>query len=178
MQVTDHTVSVEEYLRLDAVSEVRLEYHAGRIFAMSGSDWNHNRIAHRISILLQKGDCRSVIGDQRVHVDSTFHAYTYPDVVVVCGEPLFTEGNGGRTLLNPTLIVEVLSPSTSNHDWGWKQRSYVQIPSLREYWVVDPDPPALTRYSRRGDLWKIETLNDLQAEIEGYPFRLSALFED
>ncbi len=110
MHVPDQPVSVEEYLRLDAVSEVRLEYHAGRIFAMSGSDWYHNRIVHRISILFQKGDCRSVIGDQRVHVDSTIHAYTYPDVVVVCVAPVFMESGSSEVMALVGHEVEIDGP--------------------------------------------------------------------
>ncbi len=104
----------EEYLELERKSEERHEYFNGEIFAMSGARRNHSKIAMSVSGLiwqhLRVKDCESYSNDMRVFAPKT-GLYTYPDIVVVCGEPMFQD-NVFDTLLNPTLLIEVLSDST------------------------------------------------------------------
>src|SRR5205085_5736773 len=108
----------EEYLALDRAAEFKSEYHAGEIFAMAGASEEHNvislNVATEFRIRLRGGPCRPFSADMRVSLGEA-ELYAYPDVVVVCGERQF--GDGRRdVLLNPTLIVEVLSPTTEAYD--------------------------------------------------------------
>lgn len=161
-------VPVAEYLRLDAESETKHEYHAGQVYAMAGASLAHNTIAANLTREMgnrRRRGCRILQSDLRVHVANEDHDYTYPDVVVVCGEPRLT-GEQPDTLLNPTLLVEVASPSTSADDRGWKLRAYTQIESLQEYWIVDQNEPIVTRHRRQGGLWAISFVRGLDAAVE------------
>src|SRR5258708_5764829 len=119
-------VSVEEYLALEEAADHKSEYFDGQIFAMAGGEPEHNLISGNVlgelRSQLEAGPCRVYPSDQRVkNLDTGL--YTYPDVTVVCEEPLFEE-TAPRTLLNPTLIVEVLSESTEAYDRGGKFAHY------------------------------------------------------
>ena len=125
----------------------RSGYLDGEMFAMAGSSFNHNVIVGNILGELRqqlKGrPCRVCPNDQRVHIPAT-GLYTYPDVVVVCGEPQFQDGEID-TLLNPILIVEVLSPNTEADDRGEKFEHYQTIESLAEYVLVAQDRPRIDK---------------------------------
>ena len=109
----------EEYLDLEELSETRNEYFNGEIFAMSGASYNHvictGNISASLNNQLKKRDCRVLSVDMRVLIKRT-GLYTYPDIVVVCGKSVLQKYKGLETLINPTLIVEVLSPSTADYD--------------------------------------------------------------
>ncbi len=128
-------VSPEEYLRLERQSEYKSEYLNGEIFAMSGASRKHNLITGNIGSefnqQLRGKPCEAYISDMRVKVTAT-GLYTYPDVIVVCGEPKF-EDKYVDTLLNPTLLVEVLSPSTERYDRIAKSSYYRTLDSLAEH---------------------------------------------
>ena len=115
-------------------AEIKSEYFNGRMYAMSGGSYKHGRIivnlASGLNTALKQGPCAVVSNDLRVRV-SPAGLYTYPDIVVVCGEPRFADGLGD-TLINPTLIAEVLSPSTEAYDRGFKFAQYRTLESLRE----------------------------------------------
>ena len=140
----------EQYLELDRASEFRSEYYKGRMFAMSGGTFNHagiiGNIAFALKSALKKRPCIVTTSDVRVHV-SADGLYTYPDVVVVCGAPKFADDQKD-TLVNPALIVEVLSRSTEGYDRGFKFAQYRMIESLQEYALVSQVEPRVEWYRR------------------------------
>ncbi|HKV09458.1 MAG TPA: Uma2 family endonuclease, partial [Thermoanaerobaculia bacterium] len=113
---------------------------------------------------LKRSPCRVCPGDQRVHIPAT-GLYTYPDAVVVCGEPRF-EDERLDTLLNPTLLVEVLSPSTEAYDRGKKFEHYRSIESLAEYLLVSQTEPRVEQFLRQEDgIWLFKAFAGLDATL-------------
>ena len=133
--------TIEEYLELERTATEKSEYYKGEIFAMSGPKYQHVLISGNIFGQLKnklKGEpCQPLNSDMRVHIPKNT-LFTYPDISVVCGEPEFLN-NDEWNLLNPTVIIEVLSPSTKNYDRGDKFNLYRDIPSLKEYILVDSE---------------------------------------
>lgn len=156
-----------EYLARERQAEIKHEFVLGEIFAMSGASPAHNRIcfnlAGRISPALAGGPCQGYSSDQRVAVPGSV-LYTYPDITVVCGEPEFDEYDPD-TLVNPTLIVEVLSPSTEAWDRGGKFAHYRRLPSLREYVLIAQDRPRVECYLRRGEEWILTEFSGMDAVL-------------
>jgi Uma2 family endonuclease len=146
-------VTPEQYLEIDRCAERKSEYFDGEMFAMAGAPEAHNRIVWNLIMLLGQQlagrPCQGYPRDLRVRIDPTGQ-YVYPDVTVVCGEPQFLDQRRD-TLLNPTLIVEVLSPSTASFDRGFKFDHYVALDSLREYVLVASDRMSIEVFSRRPD---------------------------
>jgi Uma2 family endonuclease len=146
-------ITPEEYLALERQAEYKSEYLNGEIFAMSGASRGHNLISINISAALhgqlREHPCEVYGSDMRVRVSPT-GLYTYPDVVVVYGEPQFADAQLD-TLLNPTLIVEVLSPSTEDYDRGTKFEHYRTLTSLQEYLLVAQDRCHVVHYTRQAD---------------------------
>jgi Uma2 family endonuclease len=157
----------EEYLALEREARYKSEYLNGFITAMSGASRYHNRIAgnfyRKISDQLEDRPCEAFIGDMRVRTSPT-GLFTYPDVAVVCGEPRFLDEDVD-TLLNPTLIVEVLSPSTQDYDRGDKFEQYKAIESLREYVVVAQDEVLVERFAKRGKRWIRTAHRDVESTL-------------
>ena len=145
----------EEYLALERKATLKSEYLNGEILAMSGASLAHTRITADIvtelNNQLRGGECEVISNDMRVKT-GTRGAYFYPDVVVFCGEPQF-EDNVFDTLLNPTLVVEVLSPSTEVYDRGEKFRHYQELTSLREYVLVSQDRVRVEQYHLAKTQW-------------------------
>ncbi len=146
-----HRYSYAEYLGYEQDSGLKHEYEDGQILAMAGGSRRHNALASRVSAALEQargGDCIAFQSDQKVRVLATGKA-TYPDATMVCG-PI--EGDPadplGVTITNPTILVEVLSPSTEQEDRGNKWQHYQLIPSLREYVLVSQSEPRVERYRR------------------------------
>ncbi|MFI5196871.1 MAG: Uma2 family endonuclease [Chitinophagales bacterium] len=133
--------TIEEYLEMENAATEKHEYYQGEIFAMSGPKYQHVQVSGNIySSLRQKlkgKPCQPLGSDMRVHIEKNT-LFTYPDISVVCGDPLFLN-NDEWNLLNPTIIFEVLSPSTKNYDRGEKFRLYRDIPTLKEYILIDPE---------------------------------------
>jgi Uma2 family endonuclease len=144
-------VSPEEYLRLERQAEYKSEYVNGEIFAMTGASRKHNLVAGNtfgeLRQQLKGRQCQAYVSDMRVKVTAT-GLYTYPDVVVVCGEPRFEDGYVD-TLLNPTLLVEVLSPSTERYDRIAKSSYYRTLESLAEHLLVAQDEVRLEQYVKQ-----------------------------
>ncbi len=143
--------TVEEYLELDRHSELRHEYFEGEIFAMTGGTRRHTHLAANLvrtlgNALLDR-PCMVLGADMRIAVSES-SLYTYPDVVVVCGPAKFTNERE-ETLVNPSLIVEVLSPSTESYDRGRKFEHYRTIPSLTDYVLVSQDAPLVEHFVRQ-----------------------------
>jgi Uma2 family endonuclease len=145
--------TVESYLALEESSLERHEFVNGRIYPMAGGSYQHARIKDRFSRLvgnkLDGGPCEPTTSDVRVRIGEN---YVYPDVTIVCGEPEI-EQDHGEHLLNPILIVEVTSPSTSDYDRGAKFRLYRSLPSLMEYLVFSQDEMFLEQHVRQGEAW-------------------------
>ncbi|USJ28853.1 Uma2 family endonuclease [Dyadobacter chenhuakuii] len=131
--------SEQEYLELEREAEYKSEYYQGEIFAMAGASPNHNRIMANLSgeiyMALKGRSCQNFSSDMRLHIPQN-GLYTYPDIIILCGKPEFSQ-NDKDTLINPSVIIEVLSKSTSAYDRGDKFRLYRSIPTLTDYILVD-----------------------------------------
>lgn len=138
-----------EYLAIERKAEFRSEFFAGEMFAMSGASREHNLISsnlnREIGEQIKDRPCEVYTTDMRVRVPSGL--YTYPDVVVACGNPRF-EDDQVDVLLNPIVLIEVLSESTADYDRGTKFKHYRQIPSLREYVLVDQATAQIEQFVR------------------------------
>jgi Uma2 family endonuclease len=145
----------DEYLTREREADHKSEYISGEIFAMSGASFPHNLITtnviRELSAQLKGRPCRALSNDMRVQVRET-GMYTYPDVVVVCGEPRFADTHMD-TLLNPVVIVEVLSPTTEACDRGEKFAHYRRIASLTDYVLVSQHTARIEHFTRRGEPW-------------------------
>lgn len=165
--LTQTHYTVEEYLAFERNAPYKNEFHDGQIYAMTGASRKHNlitiNIARELSLQLKKRTCEAYGSDMRVKAAKA-HSYHYPDAVVVCGAPEF-EDACVDTLLNPTLLVEVLSPSTESYDRGGKFAHYRKIPTLREYLLVAQDQPSIERYVRQEDVWILSEAIGLDATI-------------
>lgn len=143
----------EEYLARERQAEYKSEYYAGDIFAMAGASRWHNLIVanviRELSLQLKGRPCTTYPSDMRVKISPT-GLYTYPDVTVVCGEAQF-EDTQQDTLVNPTLIVEVLSESTEAYDRGGKFAHYRKLDSLLEYVLIAQTKPHIEHYVRQPD---------------------------
>jgi Uma2 family endonuclease len=162
--VSTRLLSPQEYLAQERLADFRSEFYGGEVFAMAGTSWEHTRIkdnvAREAGNQLKYGPCVVATSDLRVKVDAT-GLYTYPDLVVVCDEPQF-EDTEFDTLLNPRVIMEVLSDSTEKYDRGTKFGHYRQLPSVQEYVLIAQDRPLVERYVRQtDDTWLLTVFSDL-----------------
>lgn len=162
-------ISENEYLEMEAVSPVKHEYQDGEIFQMAGASYEHNlatgNIYANLHFQLRLGDCSVVQNDMRLFIE-TSGLYTYPDVMVVCGKPEIKKYKGLDNLLNPILIVEVLSPSTADYDKGAKFDHYRTIETLQEYVLVWQDKKRVARYTKQTDeSWILRDFIGEEAEI-------------
>ncbi|MDX6385258.1 MAG: hypothetical protein QOK48_2831 [Blastocatellia bacterium] len=143
----------EEYLALEREAEYKSEFYQGEVFAFAGASLRHNLIAANFLASthsqLRGGACSSFSSDMRITIPQTSH-YTYADVVVVCGQPQLAD-DFKDNLLNPIVIVEVLSPATESYDRGKKFESYQRIESLMEYVLVSQDRPRVEQFLRQTD---------------------------
>ncbi len=141
----------QEYLERERKAEFKSEFYRGEMFVMSGASWEHTLIkdntAGEARVQLKSGPCRVVTSDLRVKVHAT-GLYTYPDIIIVCDEPQF-EDKMFDTLLNPRVLMEVLSESTEKYDRGTKSGHYRRIPSLQEYVLIAQIEPLVERYVRQ-----------------------------
>jgi Uma2 family endonuclease len=147
----------EEYLEIERRAERKSEYYKGEVFAMAGASRKHGLIvANLVAELrqqLKKKPCEVYPTDMRLRVAPT-GLYTYPDVIVVCGEPQFADDQSD-TLLNPTLIIEVLSPSTQDYALGRKFEHYRTLPSLTDYLTVAQNRPHTEHRYRQDSHWTL-----------------------
>lgn len=143
----------EEYLAWERLQPDKHEFHDGEAFAMAGATFEHNQIVVNVTAelraLLRQKPCNVCASDLRVKVPAT-GLYTYPDASVVCGRPEF-EDDQLDTLLNPIILVEVLSESTADYDRGTKFTNYRTIASFRDYVLLSTDRILVEYYTRRED---------------------------
>ena len=161
-------VSLEDYLAAERLAETKSEYLNGEVFAMSGASREHNLIVWNLAGALHpqlRGRiCEAYVGDMRVHIPAT-GLYTYPDLAVVCGEPRFEDGELD-TLLNPTVLIEVLSPTTEGYDRGRKAAHYRTLDSLREYLLVSQEEVRVELFTRQEDgHWLLSEASRLEETV-------------
>ena len=165
--LTQTRYTTEEYLKLERSAAYKSEFHDGQIYAMTGASRKHNlitvNIARELSEQLKKRPCEAYINDMRVKAAEA-RSYHYPDIAVVCGKPQFEDAQLD-TLLNPTVLIEVLSPSTEAYDRGGKFAHYRKIATLREYLLVAQDQPSIERYLRQGDVWILSEALGIEASV-------------
>ncbi len=163
-------VSPEEYLERECRAEYKSEYFAGEIVAMAGAKRKHNLVSNNVSASLtaqlRDEPCEVYSNDMRVQADGE-KQYSYPDVVVVCGEPQFRDRRED-TLLNPTVVVEVLSPSTEARDRGEKFLRYRQIETLTDYLLIAQNERRVERFTKQSDgSWRlVETFDAGEVRLE------------
>lgn len=170
----------EDYLAIERESiDARHEYVAGQVFAMTGGSYEHNLIAANVSDELRqqfKGNpCTVLTSDMRIRIEAA-DVCAYPDVVVLCDAPVFHDDRRD-VLINPVLIVEVLSPSTEAYDRGGTFAHYRRLPSLRHYLLIAQDRVSVDVFTRQpDDRWLLSAYVDLDTviELERPDCRLSA----
>jgi len=147
--------TADEYLVFERHAPYKSEFHNGQLFAMTGASRKHNLIAvnivRELSLQLKKRPCEAYINAMRVQAAEARHYY-YPDVAVICGPAQFAD-NQFDTLLNPTVLIEVLSPSTEAFDRGGKFSDYRKIPSLCQYVLVAQEQPSIECFTRQDKGW-------------------------
>ena len=156
----------QEYLSQERKAQFKSEYYRGEAFAMAGATFEHTLIKDNLAgetrNHFKDGPCKVLTSDMRVKINPT-GLYIYPDLVIVCDKPEF-EDNQVDTLLNPRVVVEILSDSTEKYDRGSKFRNYRGISSLQEYVLVAQDRALIERYVRQADEnWLLTTFEGLTA---------------
>ncbi len=164
-----HNYTLEEYAELETASEERLEYFEGNVWSMAGASDRHEdiviNIATELKNKLRGRGCKVYGSNLRVKVP-IYPPYRYPDITAVCGERIFEDFFGLRVLVNPLLIVEVLSPSTQSFDQNLKFTYYKSIESFTEYLLIDQDKPHVVLYTKQSaDAWLQREFNSLEDTI-------------
>ena len=157
-----------EYLALERAAQEKHEYYKGEIFAMSGTSFKHNVIQMNLLVLLgvylENKSCTPFGSDLRVHIPKN-SLYTYPDVLIVCDEPKFVDDEFD-SLINPAVIIEILSPSTANYDRGAKFDLYREIDSLKEYILIDSTKVHLVHYAKNADnTWTLSETKNVEDQF-------------
>jgi len=184
IQTQKYYYTPEEYLELEAQAEYKNEYRDGEIVPMTGGTTNHNKIALNFAASLKFGlrkkNYEVYIGDVRLWLPR-YRLYTYPDVMVIQGEPMYT-GTNTTTVMNPLLIAEVLSKSTQNYDQGNKFLYYRSIPNLQEYILINQYEYHVMQYVKTTEnQWLLTELADESAVLTlqsiDFQIPLSDLYE-
>jgi Uma2 family endonuclease len=178
-------ISAEEYLERERAANDKHEYYKGEIFAMSGASLEHNKITINLTALLKnklkdKG-CRPYGNDLRIHIPPNT-LFTYPDISIICGKPELTDDKFD-TATNPIVLIEILSPSPRNYDMGIKFKLYRDIPTLKEYILIDSENVYVEKHVRHADhTWLLSELKNrqdlLQIEAVQVSVSLNDIYED
>ena len=156
--------SLEEYLQEERKAEYRSEYFAGEIFAMSGGTGRHSELSARMIMLLGRGSCRVFDSNLKIYLEK-MEQCVYPDASVVCEAPQYLDKRAD-VLLNPALIVEVLSPSTERYDKSSKALYYRSLPSLRHCVLISQDRAFIEHSERQKNrMWLVQTYNELSETV-------------
>ncbi len=174
-------ITEDEYLATEEAALEKHEYFDGEIFAMSGVKIPHTTISMNLlsSILphLRRKPCKPFNSDQRVYIQKR-GMFTYPDLFVVCGK-VETRNNDDWNVMNPSVIIEILSPSTKNYDRGTKFKFYRDLPSLKEYILVDSQTINIESFSiNNNQFWELKEYNDINDSLEIKTISLSILLRD
>jgi Uma2 family endonuclease len=162
-------MTTEEYLAIERSAEFRSEYRDGGMYAVSGGTLNHARIVanalFQLMSQLQGTKCEVVANDLRLH-SAAHRMFTYPDIIVICGAPAFLDQRRD-TIVDATVIVEVLSPSTKSYDRGDKFAFYRSLPSFADYLLLAQNAVRAEHHARQPDgSWLLREFNSSAAQIE------------
>lgn len=168
-EVRQNYYSLDEYFALEHAGDARYEYWDGEIYCISGGSRAHGMISANIFLALALGmrgkPCRAFTADSAIWTP-TLPPYRYPDASVACGELQFKHVRGVDALVNPVLLVEVVSPSSVVRDYEDKFAAYQTITTLRDYLLIVQDAPRVTHYTQRADgVWERRDLTDLEAAL-------------
>lgn len=172
-----------EYLTLERQAQQRNEFFNGQIFAMAGASRAHNLIALNVGSELRSQfrgrPCEAYVADMRLKVSAS-GLYTYPDVIALCGQPVFEDAHVD-TLVNPAVIVEVLSDSTEAFDRGERFAQYRRLESLRDYVLIAQNKVRVEHYVRQGDQWVLSEASAIGSSIHlasiGCDLAINAIYE-
>jgi Uma2 family endonuclease len=161
-------VTQQDYLAFERSALDKHEYYKGEIFAMSSASFKHNLIEtnlrRALGNFLQDKDCNEFGSNLRIHIPSNT-LYTYPDIIVLCEEPAFVDDEFD-TITNPSVIIEILSPSIANYDRGAKFDLYREITSLHEYLLIDSTAIHTVLYVKNDDnTWTLSETKDLDQSL-------------
>ncbi|GBO53388.1 hypothetical protein APA_1295 [Pseudanabaena sp. lw0831] len=174
IQTQKRYFSPTEYLELEEVAAFRNEYHDGEIVPMTGGTAEHNQIAINLvtyfQSLLKGKEYRLYVNDMRLWIPR-YREYTYPDVMLIDGKPVF-EGDNRTTVINPSVIIEVLSNSTKNYDKGEKFDYYRSIPEFKEYILVEQYQPYVAQYKKTNEGWLLTEYESLDSVLTMYAIAL------
>lgn len=163
-----HYYTLEEYFALERAGHARYEYWDGEIVCMSGGSRQHIMIGGNVYFTLRQqlggSNCKVFTAEMPVKTP-LLPPFRYPDVSVVCGEPLFEDIEGIDVLVNPILLVEVLSPTTELRDRQHKREAYQALPSLMEYLLLAQDIPHATHFHRQAGKWIRSDYGDPTASV-------------
>ncbi|MEL6637936.1 MAG: Uma2 family endonuclease [Bacteroidota bacterium] len=177
-------LTVEEYISQEQESDVKYEYHDGKIYALAGGTINHGMLCGNIfgelrsGLKNKKSNCKPFTSEIKVNIDKT-NSYVYPDSMVICGE-LETSKNEINSVTNPILIVEVLSKSTAEYDRGDKFHLYRQLKSFKEYVLVEQNRYVVDIHYKNdnSDLWRITRYEGLDQIINLQSIGIEILMKD
>jgi Uma2 family endonuclease len=174
-------ITEQEYIEFERASATKHEYYAGQIYAMTGASRTHNLIAGNtlasLHTQLRRKPCQIFPSDMRVKIQKT-GLHTYPDLVIICGEPQFTD-DALDTLINPIVLIEILSPSTERYDRGMKSQHYRTIETLQDYILIEQDHYHIEYYSRQGNgQWLLQEATGIEARITIPSIGSTLLLED
>jgi Uma2 family endonuclease len=181
-----NNISITEYLEIERSTKTRHEYHDGTIVALAGGSVEHGLISGntfgeiKIGLRNKKNNCRVLNSEIKLFIQST-NKYVYPDVMAICGDIEKTDREI-EAVVNPIVIIEVLSKSTESYDRGDKFFFYRQIESLQEYILIDQYQPQVDIYKRQSDLWEIKRIEGLDQQFEipslGIVIDMKNIYED
>jgi len=173
--------TIQEYLEIEKDSFEKHEYYRGEIFVMAGAGHVHNLIFTNtfgnLFIALKGKGCKPYGSDFRIHIPEN-SLFTYPDISIICGE-VITSKEDEETGTQPTIIVEILSPSTKNYDRGEKFMLYRAIPTLIEYILIDSESIHVEHFAiNKKGLWQLKEHNKLEEKIIIETFNIQLQLED
>ncbi len=162
-------ISIEEYIAIEQANDTKYEYHDGSIYAMAGGTLNHALICGNIfgemrnSLRAKDKKCIAINSEAKLRIEVK-NSYVYPGAMVVCGG-IETSNRKPDAIINPTVIIEVLSKSTAAYDRGDKFYLYRQIESLQEYILIEQEKAEIEVYSKKGDLWQITRYTGMDTKL-------------
>jgi Uma2 family endonuclease len=173
--------TIQEYLEMEKNALEKHEYYNGEIFAMSGASARHNVISVNVltalAIALKGKSCRPYGSDMRIHIPEN-SLFTYPDISIICGDVIISKEDE-ETATQPTIIIEILSPSTKNYDRGEKFMLYRSISVLKEYILIDSESIHAEHFAfNKEGLWQLKEYNKPEETIIIETLNVQILLED
>ena len=173
--------TIEEYLQMERASDVKHEYYQGEIFAMAGVKPRHNIISSNLiaelHLRLKRSPCFPYGSDMRIHIPENT-LFTYPDISIICGE-IKAFDKDQDTALQPVILIEILSKTTRNYDRGVKFKLYRDIPTLKEYMLVDSENICVEIFRKNEhNHWELEEYKNLQEIVTLPAIGVSVSMED